>query len=136
MSAAGQPLTLLERNKQLVVRWFDEVWNRSNRNAIPELLHEHSVLHDGARDMHGPADFFAFYDELQAQFSHFHITPLLLLAEDDLVCMHWAADMRHKQSGKSVRITGTSVVRIAADRFVEAWQNWDAAGVQAQLPSQ
>jgi len=133
MSAASQPSSLLDRNKQLVVHWFEEVWNRGNRDAIPELLHAHGVLHDGARDLHGPADFFVFYDELRSQFADFHITPVVVLAEDDLVCMHWSAEFRHKPSSKPLRITGTSVVRVQENRFIEAWQNWDAAAIQTQL---
>lgn len=136
MSTAGQSLSLLERNKRLVVRWFEEVWNKGNRGTIPELLHENSVIHDGARDMRGPGDFFAFYDDLHAQFTDFHITLVVVLAEDDLVCTHWSADFRHKESGNPIHITGTSVVRIDAGRFVEAWQNWDAAALQAQLSTQ
>jgi len=133
MSATGQPLSRLERNKQLVVRWFEEVWNQGKRETISKLFHEHGVIHDGARDFRGPRDFFVFYDDLQAQFTDFHITPVVVLAEDDLVCIHWSADFRHKPSGKPIHITGTSVVRVDAGRFVEAWQNWDAAALQAQL---
>ena len=117
----------------LTHRWFEEVWNRGNRNAISELLHSDGILHDGARDLHGPADFYLFYDELQAQFTDFRITPVVVLAEDDLVCAHWSADFRHKQSGKSMHISGTSVVRVEGNRFAEAWQNWDLAHLQAQL---
>src|SRR3974377_1788426 len=98
MSTAGQPLSLLERNKQLVVHWFEEVWNRGNRNAIPELLHSDGVLHAGSRDLHGPRDFFVFYDDLRAQFTDFRITPVVVLAEDDLVCVRWSAAFRHHQS--------------------------------------
>ena len=136
MSAAGQPLSLLERNKQLVVHWFEEVWNRGNRNTISELLHDDGILHDGSRTFRGPHEFSVFYDDLRAQFDSFHIAPIVVLAEDDLVCMHWSADMRHKASGRPIHITGTSVVRIEAGRFVEAWQNWDSAGVEAQLAAQ
>lgn len=136
MSTAGQPLSLLERNKQLVVHWFEEVWNRGNRNTISELLHDDSILHDGPQHFRGPREFSVFYDDLRAQFTDFHIAPVVLLAEDDLVCCHWSADFRHKQSGKQIHITGTSVVRVEANRFVEAWQNWDAASLQAQLNTQ
>ena len=48
----------------------------------------------------------------------------------------WSADFRHKQSGKSMQISGTSVVRVEGNRFVEAWQNWDLAHLQAQLTAQ
>ena len=36
-------------------------------------------------------------------------------------------------TSRRVRITGTSVVRIANNQFVEAWQNWDAASLAALL---
>ncbi|HVM76314.1 MAG TPA: nuclear transport factor 2 family protein [Candidatus Saccharimonadales bacterium] len=136
MSSAIQQLDPLERNKQLIIRWFEEVWNRGNRNAIAELFHENAVLHDGVTDIRGPQEFHAFYDSLRAQFSEYQIKPVVVLAEDNLVCMHWSADFRHKESGKSVHITGTSVVRVEGNQFVEGWQNWDAAGVQAQLAAQ
>lgn len=133
ISTSGQPLSLLERNKRLIIRWFEEVWNRGNRDTVFELLHEHSIIHDGARDFRGPSEFSVFYDDLRAQFADFRITPVVVLAEDDLVCMHWSADFRHKASGKPIHITGTSVARIDGGRFVGAWQNWDAAALQAQL---
>jgi predicted SnoaL-like aldol condensation-catalyzing enzyme len=133
MSASGHPLSLIERNKQMIVRWFEEVWNQGNRSTISELLHADAVLHDGARDFRGPGEFLTFHGELHAQFANFRITPVVVLAEDDLVCMHWSADFRHKKSDKAVHITGTSVIRIEGGRFVEGWQNWDAAALQAQL---
>jgi len=131
--SSSQPLSLLERNKRIVVRWFEEVWNQGKRDTISELFHNHGVIRDGPRDFHGPREFFVFYDDLRAQFTDFHITPVVILAEDDLVCMHWSANFRHKASGKPIHITGTSVGRIDAGRFTEAWQNWDAAALQAQL---
>ena len=133
MSTSGQALSLLERNKRLIVRWFEEVWNWGNRETISELLHERAIINDGARELRGRGDFFAFYDDLRAQFADFHITPVVVLAEDDLACVHWSADFRHKASGKPIHITGTSVVRIEGGRFVEGWQNWDAASLQAQV---
>lgn len=136
MSAANQPFSLLERNKQLVVRWFEEVWNRGNRNTISELLHDDGILHDGPQNFRGPHEFSVFHDNLRTQFDNFRIAPVVVLAEDALVCCHWSADFRHRQSGKPIHITGTSVVRVEAGRFVEAWQNWDAASLQAQLNAQ
>jgi hypothetical protein len=133
MSTSSQPFSLLDHNKRLVVRWFEEVWNQGNRDTISELLHDDCVIHDGAGDIRGPRDFFAFHDDLRAQFENFHIFPVVILAEDDLACMHWSADFRHKASGKKIHITGTSVVRIEGSRFVEAWQNWDVASLQTQL---
>jgi predicted SnoaL-like aldol condensation-catalyzing enzyme len=132
MSYASAPSSL-ERNKALVIRWFDEVWNQGRRETIKELFAAQGVLHDGAADYHGPEEFTSFYDKLRAEFSRFSIQPIISLAEGDLACVHWSAALVHTASGTSVRLSGTSVVRVSNGQFVEAWQNWDAAGLAAQL---
>ena len=136
MSSASQPLTTLEQNKMLVHRWFEEVWNQSRRETIFELLAEGSVLHDGAHDIGGPEEFASFHDRLRSQFSDFHITPQVTLAERDRVCVHWSCSLVHTATRKPLHITGTSVVHIENGRFVEAWQNWDAAHLHTQLTGQ
>jgi predicted SnoaL-like aldol condensation-catalyzing enzyme len=126
-------LSPLEQNKHLVVRWFEEVWNQGRREAIFELFPPCGVLHDGARDIRGPEEFCAFHDGLRSQFSAFHIAPVVSLAEGDLACVHWTADFLHTPTGRPMKINGTSIVRIANNQFIEAWQNWDTAHLATQL---
>jgi len=133
MSSASQPLPATEQNKQLVIRWFDEVWNLGRRETIFELLLDSSILHDGAQQYRGPKEFARFYDSLCSQFSNFKITPLVSLAEGNHACVHWSCSMIHTATQKPLQLTGTSVVRVENGRFAEAWQNWDAAHVDAQL---
>jgi predicted SnoaL-like aldol condensation-catalyzing enzyme len=133
MSASPHAATSLDQNKQLVIRWFEEVWNRGNRDTIAKLLAPDGAIYDGASIIRGPAEFENFYDRLRAQFSDFKISPVLVLAEADLVCLHWFCSSKHNATGKTTQITGTSIVRIKDGRFVEAWQNWDAAALAAQL---
>lgn len=135
MSTANAPSSL-ERNKALVIRWFDEVWNHGRRETIKELFAAQGVLHDGASTYRGPEEFTAFFEKLRAEFSKFSIQPIVSLAEGDITCVHWSAKFVHTESGTPLRITGTSVVRISDGQFVEAWQNWDAAGLAAQLQSE
>jgi predicted SnoaL-like aldol condensation-catalyzing enzyme len=136
MSSASQPLPATERNKQLVIRWFDEVWNRSRRETIFELLPESAIIHDGAQQYRGPEEFARFHDGLRSQFSNFKITPLVSLAEGNHACVHWSCSMIHTATQKPLQLTGTSVVRVENGQFAEAWQNWDAAHVDAQLTGQ
>jgi predicted SnoaL-like aldol condensation-catalyzing enzyme len=131
MSASA--VTSLDQNKQLVIRWFEEVWNKGNRDTIAQLFAPDGVIYDGDRIIRGPAEFERFHDRLRAVFSNFKISPVLTLAEGDLACVHWFSELKHNASGKTAQITGTSIVRIKNGRFVEAWQNWDAAGLAAQL---
>jgi len=132
MSSPGA-ITQLERNKQITIRWFEEVWNQGRREVIFELFTPECVLYEGHSPIRGPEEFAAFYDRLCSRFSNFHITPDVALAEDDLVSLRWSVRCQHKESGKAVTASGISIVRIKDGRFVEAWQNWDAAGLATQL---
>jgi predicted SnoaL-like aldol condensation-catalyzing enzyme len=132
MSSAGAVATL-ERNKQLTLRWFEEVWSQGRREVIFELFAPECVLYEGHTAIRGPEEFAAFYDRLQAGFCDFEITPGLALAEGDLVSLRWSVRCKHKESGKTATASGISITRIRDGRFVEAWQNWDAAGLAAQI---
>ena len=131
--SASPAASNLDKNKQLTIQWFDEVWNHGNRDAIARLMAPNGVIYDGATVIRGPAEFEHFYDRLRAQFSGFQISPVLVLAEGDLACIHWNASFKHTATGKPAEVTGTSIVRIKDGRFVEAWQNWDAAALRAVL---
>jgi len=131
--SAAPAVSALDQNKQLTIRWFEEVWNQGNRDVIAQLFAPDGVIYDGAAIIRGPAEFERFYDRLRDQFSDIKISPVLVLAEGDLACIHWFSEVKHAATGKSAHITGTSIVRIKDGRFVEAWQNWDAAGLAAQL---
>jgi len=135
MSSASQPLSTQEQNKHLVLRWFEEVWNQGRRETIFELFPADAVLHDGETNFRGPEEFCRFYDTLRSQFSDFRITPIVTLAEGDLACLHWRDDFRHTATAQPIQVTGTSVVRVENGRLTEAWQNWDAASLNAQLAS-
>ena len=128
-----QAQTTTEQNKRIILRWFEEVWNQGRRETIAELYAQDGILHDGAAIYHGREAFYTFHDKLRSQFSKFQVNPIISLAEGDLVCLHWSAEFCHNPSDKTLKITGTSVVRIKDGRFVEAWQNWDQADLAAQL---
>ena len=129
-----QMQTTAEQNKQLMVRWFEEVWNQGRRETIHELFAEKGVLHDGTTTYRGPDEFSRFFDSFRKQFADFHATPVISLAEGDFACLHWSISLRHKASNKQAIVTGTSVVRFHNGQLVEGWQNWDAASLAAQLP--
>jgi predicted SnoaL-like aldol condensation-catalyzing enzyme len=135
MSTPAQSLTNPEENQRLVVRWFDEVWNKARREAIAELFPETAVVHSGAVSYRGPAEFGKFYDTLRESFSNFSIQPVVTLAAADLVAIHWSADFVETSTGKRLHVTGTSICRCKDGQMVEAWENWDQASLAAQLAS-
>jgi predicted SnoaL-like aldol condensation-catalyzing enzyme len=132
--AAPQAQTTADQNKQTMVRWFDEVWTQGRRETINELYAENGVLHDGSTIYRGREEFCRFYDAMHSQFSDFYATKIVSLAEGKLACHHWSMSFRHKATNKAVQVTGTSIVLFENGKLIEAWQNWDAAGLSDQLP--
>lgn len=122
-----------EAQRTFAARWFEEVWNKSRREAIDEMFPQGAVLHDGQNEYRGPEEFKLFYDTLRAQLSDVRVTPLETISEGDVVCTRWSSTATHSSSGKRIEVTGMSLLRFEDGRFVEGWQNWDQYGMIQQL---
>lgn len=124
-----------EAQKTFAARWFEEVWNKSRREAIDEMFPEGAILHDGQNEYRGPEQFKLFYDALRAQLSDVRVTPLETISEGDVVCTRWSSTAKHSSTGKELKITGISILRFEGGHLVEGWQNWDQYGMLQQLES-
>ena len=129
-----------EANKEFAKRFFEEVWNKSRRGAIAELLAPNAVIYESEEAIRGPDGFYPFFDRMQATFSDIHISFNDTMAEGDKVCLRWSAAMRHTgngfgipPTGKLLHTTGVTIVRIANGQFLEGWQNWDMLGLMQQM---
>jgi predicted ester cyclase len=132
--------SMSDHQKQLLIRWFEEVWNKGRREVIDEMISPHCIIHDGEGTSTGPEGFKLFFDRMRTTFSNFRVTPQEGLSEGDFACLRWSATMRHIGEGlgmppsrKEIRTTGMTLVRIKEGKFVEAWQNWDMLGVMQQI---
>lgn len=130
----ASPESALEQNKELVLRFFDKAWNQGCREAITETFAKTCVLRSGDRQAEGPPAFLHFYDIMRGAFSQISMKPIVCLAQDDLVCVHWSLDCVYTATRTPVRFSGISICRIRDGRFIEAWQSWDAAGLVRQVP--
>ena len=124
----------------LAKRWFEEVWNQGRRDAIAELLAPDAVVHDGGVDTVGPEEFYPFFERMQSTFSELHVSVDDTVAEGDKVCVRWSCTAKHTgnglgvpPTGKSLHVTGMTIIRVAGGRLVEGWQNWDMLGLLEQI---
>lgn len=122
------------------MRWFEEIWNQRRRETITELLHPGCLFHEGEVQMAGVEAFQAYFDRMQETFSDFHMTVHEALADGDKCCLRWSCAMTHTglnlgipPTGKTVRTTGISIMRVQDGKFVEGWQNWDMLAVLQAL---
>ena len=132
-----------EAQKDLLIQWFDEVWNKKRREAIDELLPEECVIHDAGSSTTGPEEFKPFFDRMHGALSDLQITLHNVVSDGAYACARWSASMRHTgdglgipATGKTATISGITMARFANGRFVEAWQNWDMLGLLHQLQAE
>ena len=129
-----------EQNKTLVRRWFEQVWNKGRAESIDELLSERSVVHGLGTDLHGPAGFKPFHAAYRDAFPDLALQIEHMLADDDLVAVHWTATATHgggglgfAATGKRVSFSGMTLIRVEGNKLIEGWNSFDQLGLLQQL---
>jgi steroid delta-isomerase-like uncharacterized protein len=125
---------------ELATRWFDEVWNQGRRETIAEMLAPDSTLHEGGTASFGPGGFYPLYDRLRASFSEIHVNVDDVIEDGDKMCVRWSFSGKHTgdglgvaATGKTVRVTGMTLIRFQDGLFLEGWQNWDMLSMMEQI---
>jgi steroid delta-isomerase-like uncharacterized protein len=132
----------LDASKQLVVRFYDELWNRGNFDAADELVAHDYVRHDLRRGdaPPGPAGQKAVAQSFRAAFPDMRLEVEALVAEGDLVVARWTISGTHSGSwgdvaptGRNVRFTGVNFFRVADGKIAEIWNVRDDLGLREQV---
>lgn len=118
-----------ERNKRLVVRLIDEVWNGGDLGLLPDLWE--SPSRDEAAALH--ATLTAAFPDLRTEIED-------LIAERDRVVARLSFRGTHRgtfrgiaPTGRRVHFTAIRVYQIADGMIVASWANQDALGLLRQL---
>ena len=133
-----------EENKQLVRRWFQEVWNNGRADAIDEMFDQNGIAHglsdDPANPITGPANFKPFHAVFREAFPNMMIVVEDMVAEGDKVAARCSVRAKHEgdflgkaASQSPVEFTGMTIVRIANGKIVEAWNNFDFMTLHKQV---
>ena len=131
-----------EHNKQLVLRWKDESWNKRNVNIIDELYAPDYIGHMAGNPgpirgrealKHLIAAYFAAFDDI-------HLTSQFLIAEGDLVAVYDTVRLKHTgefqgipPTGKEAIVTSTDIYQIVDGKIVEQWTEGDMLSLMRQL---
>lgn len=124
--------------QDVVVRWFEEVWNKGRVEAIDELAtpdfksygfpQPESVM---KRDQ-----FKEYVLEFHRSFTHIHVSVDEVLTEGYRVAVRWSGQMKHTGSGlgfaptgKVVDVHGMSMAHLRDGLISEGWNALDLASV-------
>jgi steroid delta-isomerase-like uncharacterized protein len=131
-----------ESNKQLVRRWFEEVWNQRREATIDELLSPECRVYGLSGDelMVGPEGFKIFHRSFCSAFPDLKIVVHDMITEGDKIAIRWEATMTHlgdglgfPASGKKANLDGTTIAVIKNGRIDEGWNHMDMGGLFAEL---
>ena len=135
---------MLEDNKALIQRWFEEVWNKKRAEAIDEMFAADGVAHglgpDPKISMKGPAAFKPFHAVFCGAFPDIEVAVDDIVAEGDKIAARCSVRGKHTgdhlgvaASNANVDFTGMVIVRIKDGKIVEAWNNFDFLTMNRQI---
>ena len=132
-----------QENKQLVRRWFEEVWNQGRVDAIDEMFAADGLaygLTENPSEALGPSSFRDLHTTLRGAFPDMIITVDDMIAEGDKVAARCSVRGRHQgdhlgiaATDTPVDFTGIAIVRISDGKIVEAWNNFDFMRMNKQI---
>jgi steroid delta-isomerase-like uncharacterized protein len=134
---------MCEENKNLVRRWFEEVWNKGRISAIAEMFHPSGQAFgfpdpDGV--ISGPEEFANICKTFHETFPDIQFTVDDLVAEGDKVAVRWTATMTHlgdalgfPASSKKARLCGSSFLICGNGQILNGWNYMDLTRMLLQL---
>ena len=131
-----------ERNKALVRRGVDEIWNHGHFDVADEVVTSDFVVHATSLkgEIKGREGIKQYFAALRAAFPDLTFTIEDHIAEADRVVTRWSARGTHRgdfqgvpASGKQIHVTGIDVDRIENGKVAECWMNMDELGLLQQL---
>ena len=131
----------LEQNKNLVCRFFDEMWNPWNFAKADELLAPDIVFRGTLGDeLRGRDAFRGYMRKVQAAFPDFHNAIEEISANEDRVVARTRYRGTHRgeifgiaPTGKTISYAGAAFFRIADGKIVHGWVLGDIVSLLHQL---
>ena len=131
-----------EANKAVIRRLFEDVYNRGDVDVIDEIVAEDVIGHDATSDepKRGRASVKQVAILFRTAFPGAHYPLADLIAEEDKVVARWGLQGIHQAefmgvaaTQRAVKVTGIVIYRLAEQKIVEYWGNFDTLGLMRQL---
>jgi predicted ester cyclase len=133
-----------ENSRELVKRYIEEVLNKHNMKIVNIIFSENILIHPTA--MPCEAKYFGidsiceWLGSQRKSFPDLKIIDYFIIAQNDIVAIHWRAQGTSKgnflmlpPTGNEVEFTGNSMFRIEDGKIVEIWETRNTLGIMKQI---
>jgi steroid delta-isomerase-like uncharacterized protein len=131
-----------EQNKQLVRRWFEQVWNQQHESAIDEMFDPNGKAYGfpDAQSALGPEEFKSIHRIFVGAFPDIDVQIEDMVAEGDRVAVRWVVSMTHlgdhlgfPASGKTGRLDGSSFLVVRDGMIINGWNQMNLHALLSEL---
>ena len=132
----------VEDNKELVRRFYDEVWRKGNVDVADDVFARDYVRHDlrATEAAPGPEGQKQIARAFRAAFPDLRFDVEIVIAEGEYVAARWTASGTHTgrwgnldATGRFVTFSAVNIFRFERGRVAEIWNHRDDLGLQDQL---
>lgn len=119
----------------LLHRWFDQVWNQNDENAIDRLM-AHDAEFQGIateNNIKGAAGFKLFFRDFTSRFHNITIDVEDVVSQDDMESARTLITATHTASNKVVVVPGICMVKVESGKIAQAWNHYDFLSMYEQL---
>lgn len=131
----------VEENKAVARRFYEEVWNQHDVDALDELTVANAVDHDPMPGLlPGREGWKQQFAMMFIAFPDLHFAVDIVVAEGDKVASRLTVNGTHNgefmgipPTGKQGTITGVDIFRIVSGKVVERWGSYDLLSLMQQI---
>jgi predicted ester cyclase len=116
-------------------KWFDEVWNKSNVEAIDKLMWQDVKAYGLSPENKAidGNDFKSFYHDFTSQYKDIHVEVQDVVSQDDIESARCWVTLTNKETGEKAAFAGICMAKFKEGKIIEAWNCYDFLGMNAQL---
>jgi len=131
-----------ESNKELVKKFYKEVWNDRKVHCVDKYLSpSHALVDPNAMDEKtGPEAYKAILTRFMRAFSNLKLEVQDMVGEEDKVVASWMISGVHTgeyngiaPTNKKVLVEGISIHQIADGKIMDSYSVWDTLGLMRKI---
>jgi steroid delta-isomerase-like uncharacterized protein len=131
---------MLQENKDVALRWVEEVWNQGRIDLIDELHAENYVRHHDSDGGAGREHYKRHVQNVLNFIPDSKCTVEHVIAEGDMVVLRLITTGTHlgrygdiEPTGRPVEFQAVELLRITDGQIVESWHSYDRLSFLAQI---